>query len=50
MLSTEAIPRYCIFRGKKCRVTGYFGSGKFEVLGRDDQIHIVPREKLRFLK
>ena len=38
-----------LFRGKRARVLGYLGSGKFDVLGADDSVHVVPRDRLVFL-
>ena len=38
-----------LFRGKRSRVLGYLGSGKFDVLGADDSVYVVHRDRLVFL-
>ena len=38
-----------LFRGKRARVLGYLGSGKFDVLGADDSVYVVHRDRLVFL-
>ena len=38
-----------LFRGKRSRVLGYLGNGKFDVLGADDSVYVVPRDRLVFL-
>ena len=38
-----------LFRGKPTRVIGYLGNGRFDVLGSDDSVYVVHRDKLVFL-
>ena len=38
-----------LFRGKRARILGYLGNGKFDVLGSDDSVYVVHRDRLVFL-
>ena len=42
--------RKVLFRNKPARVLGYLGNNKFDVLGSDDSVYVVSRERLVFLR
>ena len=50
MLDAEMIPRYVMFRQRKCRVLDYLGDGRFEILDHHDIRRILHREWLTFIK
>lgn len=51
MLDKEPIPRYAIFRGRKCRVIGYAGNGRFEILDpKGDITRRLSRQFITFVK
>jgi hypothetical protein len=48
--SSDNIPRYALYQGKRVRVIDYQGNGYFRILLSDDTMTNVKRERLTFVK